>query len=341
MRKFRTRPILIFIAVLVVLYCVIYVVPTVTGALRSSYTVGYGQLLTMDQTEGYIVRNENVYIADTSGTANRYIKEGKLIRKGTRIMEVIEEADPEQEQSTGQTDGQTGGQAAGQTDGHPAEQEEIQLAEGEILTDTYTAESEGILTYHMDGLESNLTPANMKEKSTGYFRRLSSASRSLKTTTVTRGDPVFKIVDRSGWYLVCFVPKTHQERYSKGQKVSLYVGEEQIMGTIRGVKVKGRKCRLIIRSDYYFDGFLTERKCDLKVVTSDVMGLLIDNSSITKKKGQTGVYVRQKTGEYQFTPISVYATDGEKSAIAEGYFFDEEGNPVNTVKNYDEVLRRP
>lgn len=327
MSKFRTKPILIFIAVLVVLYCVIYVVPTVTGALRSSYTVGYGQLLTFDQTEGYIVRNENVYIADTSGTVNRYIKEGKLIRKGTRVMEVIEKEELEAEEAA--------------TDGHRAEQEEIQLNEGEILTDTYISESEGILTYHMDGLESDLTPANMKEKSTGYFRRMASGSRSLKKTTVTRGEPVYKIVDRSGWYLVCFVPKNHKERYTKGQKVTLYLGDEQIMGTIRGIKEKGRKCRLIIRSDYYFDGFLTDRTCDLKVVTSDVMGLLIENSSIAKKKGRSGVYVRQKTGEYKFTPISVYATDGEKSAIAEGYFFDEEGNPVNTVKNYDEVLRRP
>ena len=331
MSKFRTKPILIFIAVLVVLYCVIYVVPTVTGALRSSYTVGYGQLLTYDQTEGYIVRNENVYIADTSGKANRYIKEGKLIRKGTRVMEVIE--DKEAEPDPAQTADQNGEQTA--------EQEEIQLKEGEILTDTYIAESEGILTYHMDGLESDLTPANMKEKSTGYFRRMASGSRSLKTSVVTRGEPVYKIVDRSGWYLVCFVPKNHKERYTKGQKVTLYLGDEQIMGTIRGIKEKGRKCRLIIRSDYYFDGFLTDRTCDLKVVTSDVMGLLIENSSIAKKKGRSGVYVRQKTGEYKFTPISVYATDGEKSAIAEGYFFDEEGNPVNTVKNYDEVLRRP
>ena len=167
MREFRPKPILIFIAVLVAPYCVIYVVPTVTGALRSSSTVGYGQLLTFDQTEGYIVRNENVYIADTSGTVNRYTKEGKLIRKGTRVMEVIEDEEAEPEQSAGQTDGQAGRQATGPADGQPAEQEEIQLKEGEILTDTYIAESEGILTYHMDGLESDLTPANMKEKSTG------------------------------------------------------------------------------------------------------------------------------------------------------------------------------
>lgn len=320
MRNIRTRPIVIFIVILVVLYCVIYVIPTVTGALRSSYIAGHGQLQTSDQTEGYIVRSETVYYSDISGKSNRYIEEGKLIRKGTRIMEVTEDKDAEPEE---------------------AETEEITLADGEILTDTFDAESEGILTYSRDGLESELTPSNMKEKSVGYYHRLSAQSRSLKADTVTRGDPVFKIVDRSGWYLVCFVPINHQERYEKGAKVTLLVDGDQIIGTVRGIKTQGRRCRLIIRSDYYFEGLLTKRTCDLQVITSDVTGLLIENSSITEKKGKTGVYVRQKTGEYKFTPISVYATDGEKSVIAEGYFFDEEGNSVNTVKNYDELLRKP
>lgn len=328
MREIRTKPILIFVIILVALYGVIYVIPKVTDVLRSSYTVEYGELLTSDQTEGYIVKKETVYYADSSGKVNRYIKEGKLIRKGTRIMEVTETKKTKSDEQKQQD-----------------REREIVVKEGEVLTKTYQAQSEGIVTYNKDDMETELTPANMRDKSRFFYKRLSNGgNHSLKKNKVTRGDAVFKIVDRSGWFLVCYIPKKHAERYQRGTKVTIYIGEgdeNQIMGTVRYVDPKTTNCRLVIRTDYYYPGFLTERVVDMHVVTSDVMGLLIENSSITEKNGKSGVYVKQKTGRYKFTPINVIATDGERSAITQSYFFDADGNTVNTVKNYDEVLRKP
>ena len=74
MSKFRKKPILIFVIALIALYIIIYIIPKVTGALVSSYTVEYGELKVADETQGYLVRDEQVYVSAASGKANRYIK---------------------------------------------------------------------------------------------------------------------------------------------------------------------------------------------------------------------------------------------------------------------------
>ena len=73
----------------------------------------------------------------------------------------------------------------------------------------------------------------------------------------------------------------------------------------------------------------------------DVSGLIINNGSLTTKGKQVGAYVKKTTGDFVFMPVQVIVSDGERSLIAEGTYFDEKGLPVDTVKVYDEVLRNP
>ena len=39
--------------------------------------------------------------------------------------------------------------------------------------------------------------------------------------------------------------------------------------------------------------------------------------------------------------VKVYATDGERSLIADDFFYDDEGEMTDTVEIYDEVLKNP
>lgn len=67
MGKIKKKPILLFVIAIVALYAIIYIIPSVTGALISSYTAEYGELKVSDETTGYIVRNETVYLASSAG----------------------------------------------------------------------------------------------------------------------------------------------------------------------------------------------------------------------------------------------------------------------------------
>ena len=51
--------------------------------------------------------------------------------------------------------------------------------------------------------------------------------------------------------------------------------------------------------------------------------------------------VKQTSGEFVFTRIKVIASDGEYSVLKDVSFTDEDGNSVDTVNVYDEILKRP
>jgi putative membrane fusion protein len=299
------------------------VLPKVTGALTRDYTVQYGRLQTMDKTTGYFVRKEKVYLADRGGIENRYIEQGALVRKGVKVMDI---------------------------NGNGNDQPQMRyknilekLGSSAIRVPSYKTQSEGIVSYYVDGYEGELTPAAMKKKSERYYRNLGNGSiMKLESGMASTGDPLFKVTDRSAWYIVCFVPGRNLKRYKIGNKVSVRINQEKtIEGTVYYIKrIKySSDVMLIVKTNYYYYRFDSTRVAEVNVITSDAMGLIIYNSSICRKKGQPGVYVQQKTGEYKFTRIKVLSTDGRQSVISKSRFTDKNGKSVKTVNNYDDVLR--
>ena len=79
----------------------------------------------------------------------------------------------------------------------------------------------------------------------------------------------------------------------------------------------------------------------MEIITSDYSGIIVPNSSIATVDGQVGVYVKERTGDFTFTPIKIIASDGEDSAVSSSYFYDDEGQRVNSVEIYDEILKNP
>ena len=58
-----------------------------------------------------------------------------------------------------------------------------------------------------------------------------------------------------------------------------------------------------------------------------------------EEDGQKGVYVVDKLGNYHFTPIRILDQDSSVTVAEKNYFYDQEGKAVETVSNYDEILR--
>lgn len=103
----------------------------------------------------------------------------------------------------------------------------------------------------------------------------------------------------------------------------------------------GGKAKITLRTDYYYEKFAETRVADVTLTTYDESGVIIENGSIGEEKGRKGVYVKGKNDEYFFVPIQIYATDGEKSLIADDFYYDLErdGEMVMTVEVYDEILK--
>ena len=332
MNMHKKKTIVIFVLALLILYVIIYLVPKVNGAMVPSYIAEYGQLKIYDETTAYFVRNEDVYLAASTGDTNYFFKEGSLIRKSGRIMEVTPNG------KTDETD----------QEGNPLPPDATyngiltRLGDRGIWKDDYRIDEVGVVSYYGDGYEKELTPKNMMKRGESFYKQLSQKDVvSLRRKSVIRGEPVFKIVDRTEWFMVCFVDLDHKDRYEKGSNVKVEFEDGEIDARVHKVKEENGKLKIILRSAYYYEKFAETRTCQVTLVTYDESGVIVENSSIAEEKGKTGVYVKSKNDEFFFVPVKVYATDGEKSLIADDFYYDmdNDGEMVITVEVYDEILK--
>ncbi|MDD6042383.1 MAG: HlyD family efflux transporter periplasmic adaptor subunit [Eubacteriaceae bacterium] len=324
MKKKKKKPIiLIYILVLIALYLIIYVVPKVTGVLEPTYNVSYGEMKISDTTTGYLVRNEKVYVSQQGGEPNYYVKDGTLMRRNTTVMEV-----------NGGSDGEIRTKYQGVLD---------RLGSKAVETSDFTVKNGGVVCYYADGYEGKLTPKNMKKKKQTFFQGLSQDNVvELKRKQINAGEPVFKIVDRTNWYIVCYVDKTHKSRYPVGKEVSVEFEDKTVKATVYARKTEGEFCRVILSTDHFYSKYGQIRVAEnIKLVTYENRGLLIENKSIVKEKGQVGVYEKDKLGNVFFVPIKVIKSDGEMSLVYDTRFYDSKGNEQLTVEIYDVVLRNP
>ncbi len=336
MRKIKIKIIPIFIIVVVALYVVIYVLPKLTGFFDEKYSAEYGDFSVCDETEGYLVKSETVYGATYSGTLERLEKEGSLIRVGTSPVNVVEAAPIEM----------------------PSDISELKdkLGQNISVVDGYWVKEGGIVSYFIDGYENSLTFEKASQEGIDYFEDITQKDVIEMPSEYTYIDyPVFKIVDPTIWHLVAFIPKEHLQRYEVWQDVEVLFDVEEDAANMNvlqmdnrsvdmyviGIEDQGDVGKLILESDKYYDGLGKSRVSNVRIATVNRRGLLIEKGSITEKDSVTGVYVVDKKGEYYFMPVKVLATDGEIVVVEASSFEDEEGNIVDTIDPFDEILRNP
>jgi len=389
---------MLFFSTLVILFVIIYVFPNVTGALKKTEIIQYGSIQVTDHVTAYLVRNETVYFANKTGSIHYNVKEGEMVRKGVKILDIASGAQGEEESSyskiTDRISRFNGGesifsddlkQIKAQIAKLEAKQSEA-LSEGEIdqaerfaqqierlnqkrdyiqATDSaareeimqhnqtinnpagvipqdYISGSTGIISYYIDGYESEFTPENMALLSRDKVDGLSIEVQNLARETTQAKEPLYKVVDNKFWYAVFWVAPENIVKYEKGKTATINLPLGQVEGKIYDVVDAGNEFLVILEFNRYYEKFAQIRKIEADVVTSDYKGLTIKNESITTKDGQPGVYVKDKKGEYVFKPVKIITSDGEWSLAEVSYFYTDNGaTKVETVNIYDEILKNP
>ena len=322
MNKIKKKKIIIFLIAFVMLYILIYLVPRITGALTQTYIAKYENLKVEDKIIGYFVRDEKVYSAARSGKINKYIKEGELIKKGTSVLEITgentDEIDPKYEKIISE------------------------LGSNMICDSSYKSRAEGIVSYYTDGCENLFTPEKMQKMTFESVKsKIVNTVVSLDRKTAVKGEPIFKIIDRSCWYFLCWIDTSNAKKYIVGKTITIAFGKDNIFADVYKTIDQGEYTLIILKTNRYYENFDKSRFAGVSLITSDESGLIVENSSITTENKQKGVYRKNKVGEYIFTPIKIITTDGKKSVVQKSYFYDSDGKLLNTINNYDEVLKNP
>ena len=385
-KKFPRRLIIpLYLLIIVLLIVIVYALPTVTGALKQTMVVEYGDLKISEKATCYIIKNETLYFANGEGRLKYVFDEGALVRGDSEVL-YIEPSEVDNDSDLGVFEDHARPFTSGSTllnaksgsldkvladlrqqynenedisfrteiDRYISRLNDIKKSEGEedssegelselgVLPDTYLISKPGIISYSMDGYESEMSPYTMKLLDREKAEKIDAEVSDLSRETTRYGEPLFKIIDNSEWYAVMWIDERDLGKYSENKSVSMKLPDGDATGRVYSISESDGEIMVIMRFNAYYDSLSSLRKIQTEVISSDCSGLMIRNSFITSKDGQPGVYVLGVAGDSEFVPIKVKGTDGEYSIVESGsyYLYDEEtgeSQRYETVGVYDEI----
>lgn len=212
-----------------------------------------------------------------------------------------------------------------------------------VLTDSGVTNDAGYVSYYVDGAEARLSTDAYDGLSKKELKSLS-GKRSIQTPEhhCGKGYPVFKIVKNKKWYLVYYLSNEDAAKYTEGGTVEIDINGEPVTVSVHRIDSGTKTSKITLTCKTFFDGFFEERSMDTKVTVSSAQGLVLEDASIVEAPdGKRGVFVKNKLGEHVFTPVSVKADDGIKCVVYSDIYVDAEGNFVETIGTYDEIVASP
>ena len=367
---------LVYIGLIAICCIAVYAVPSVKGILERTYIAEYGKVDVKDEVSAFIVRDETVYVAKRAGEIKRLAEPNELVKSGARVVELTPEEGAEAEaaaEAEAMTEAEAAEAAKAAEEAQAAEDGAAETAEGEavpeetvesieegtnpgrytrimseladtaVLTEDGITREAGYVSYYVDGAEAKLTTDTFGSLSKKDLKSLS-GKRALQTPEhhCGKGYPIFKIVKNSKWYLVYYLSNKEAEKYYEGDTVDIDVNGEPVTVTVHSIEQGTKTSKITLTCKTFFDGFLEERRLDTKVTVSSAQGLVLEDASIVEAPdGKRGVFVKNKLGEHVFTPVSVKADDGVKCVVYSDIYVDADGNFVETIGTYDEIVASP
>ena len=211
------------------------------------------------------------------------------------------------------------------------------------VTENGTTGTAGFVSYTVDGAEARLTTKAIESLDRSDLKDLT-GRKQVKTPSKNCGKdyPVYKIVCNKKWYLVYYLKKDDAAKYAAGDTVYIEVNDENVPVTVKDVREEGKNTRITLTCKTFYDGFIDTRTLDTKVTVESAEGLVLEDGSIVEAPdGKRGVFVVNKLGEHVFTPVRAKADDGTKCVVYSDIYVDDEGNYVETIGTYDEVIATP
>jgi putative membrane fusion protein len=329
MPKPKKRTIYIFIIALITLYVVIEIGPFLTGALTKTEILKYGEIKVEQDVVCYLVRNETVFSAPNSGDIKYKFEEGSLVKKGVTVLTFSKDSVITKEEET----------------------ELIKKSNFKTITDrlgsnlvvdqSFVAVSRGIFSTNVDGYEAIFTAEAIEDLTYEDVSGMSIETQDVARNYALKGEPLYKISDNSNWYMIFWIDSNEAEKYQVDATITVTLPDGDVLATVHKIIEDEDRFMVILKTNRYYKSFANERKVQASILLVNQRGLLISNVSLTTKDGIPGVYVKNTIGDYVFKPIRTISTDGEKTLVLEDIYYDEEGQPVDTVNVYDEVLKKP
>ncbi|SHH69433.1 putative membrane fusion protein [Caloranaerobacter azorensis DSM 13643] len=175
--------------------------------------------------------------------------------------------------------------------------------------ENYYSKNCGLVSYTIDGLEEIYNLKGLSKFTPDKFRIIESNIHKINNELeVSSGEPIFKIIDNYKWYLVVKLgPNSGIDRLSEGKYVYIKFLEknEKIKGKVYKVNKGSDGYIVIFEFDSYLYKFYNERYVDVEIIINTYSGLKVPKSSVVKRDGIDGVYIKDISGVVKFKPVRI------------------------------------
>lgn len=334
MNKKWIAAIVVYLGLIAVCCIVLYAVPSVRGMLERTYIAEYGRIDVTDEVSAFIVRDDAVYTAAGPSVINRLAEADKLVMGGTRVVELRRDRKAEEKQANGSDIRNSVSKYFGIME---------ELGDIVIPVEEGYSKTEGYVSYYVDGAEAKFSTSTLDSLTYEDYKSLE-GRKAMETPDrkCAEGEPVFKITRNGKWYLVYYLGNGSAGKYEPGTEVTVSINGKSMPATVSQVLTGEKYSKITLSCKEYFNGFLESRNVDATVTVASAEGLILeDNSIVDSPDGKRGVFVKNKLGEHIFKPVRVKADDGVKCVAYSDIYVDDEGNYVETIGTYDEIVAEP
>ena len=195
------------------------------------------------------------------------------------------------------------------------DEENTRLASIQSWRTVSNADREGVVSFYIDGYETDLTPDTLKTLSISQVRSVLAGER-LENTRQTRNNGIYRIVNQNRWYVAVlysgntWTPMVGQDNYyiqmegfdDLAYTASVYSVQKENDSTLAIFEVRDPVGPMIYRRT---------GKAQFSITLT---GLSVRVEALYNENGQMGVWVYDVPGG-TFVPVEVLSTDGSIAMI--------------------------
>lgn len=311
---------LVFAAVLIGLYVLIYVIPKVSDIFESTYIAEFGTVETGITAECVIVRHETNYKTNSAGKIEKVVPEGGAVRAKTLIAKL----DGSEMVSSDR------GIVSYHFDNYS----------DQVNPDTMANLTKDFLNEYKSKESKVYSVGNSLEEPGIGFRIIDNHEWYLvcwiteeETKKFSEGKRVYAVMESSKQGL------SNSISIKKGNSQIAENNDVRVAMTVRSITKQKSDYQLILSCNSNYDDFDKYRVKTVDIISSSASGIVVDTKSIVAVDGKDGVYRIDKYGESNFVPVLILAQFGDTTVVEKNFFYGSDGWPVLTVENYDEILK--
>ena len=208
-----------------------------------------------------------------------------------------------------------------------------------------TSPISGVVSYRVDGLENELTPAKLDELTIEYLEGLNLKTGQIISKNISKG----KVINSFECYIAVSRNINGKTEIAEGDRINLRISTDKtVKATVYSVKTEGEKQLIIFKITQGVEDLIKYRKVSIDIVWWEKEGLKIPQSSIIYENGLSYV-VRNRAGTKTKILVKILRENDNYSIIGnysteelkELGFSVEEIRQMKKINIYDEILVNP